>query len=205
MDVHISNFCPYFVHPRKFSSLPKPLDLCDNIIVTKSLIYIAMKNTIRKSFGTILLVAAFASAGFAQDYLKMESSKNFMFKLESSASTVLVNVTSEYNYLKIHVEGYVEVGEILCEIIDPAGEVKRTFNLISNDEVNKGQNTGYSSIVKGEMEKAFRTPASGKWEVRVTPKNAKGMLEITHVLIWHPKADVLELYQIEAETRSTGK
>ena len=88
-----------------------------------------MKNTIRKSFGTILLVAAFASASFAQDYLKMESSKKFQFKQESSASTALVNVTSEYNYLKIHVEGYVEVGEILCEIIDPAGEVKRTFNL----------------------------------------------------------------------------
>lgn len=205
MDIPISNLCPYFIHPLKFSSLPKPLDLCDNIIVTKSLIYIAMKNTIRKSFGTIFLFVALSSGSFAQDYLKMESSKHFIFKQESSASTALVNVTSEYNYLKIHVEGHVQVGEILCEIIDPAGEVKRTFNLISNDEVNKGQNTGYNSIVKGEMEKAFRTPASGKWEVRVTPKNAQGSLEITHVLISHPKADVLELYQIEAETRSTGK
>ena len=205
MDIPISNLCPYFVHPPKFSSLPKPLDLCDNIIVTKSLIYITMKNTIRKSFGTIFLFVALSSGSFAQDYLKMEGSKNFKFKLESSASTVLVNVRSEYNYLKIRVKGYVEVGEILCEIIDPAGEVKRTFNLISDDEVNKGQNTGYSSVVKGEMEKAFRTPLSGKWEVRVTPKNAEGMLKITHVLISHPKADVLELYQIEAETRSTGK
>jgi len=205
MDIPISNLCPYFVHPLKFSSLPKPLDLCDNIIVTKSLIYITMKNTIRKSFGTIFLFVALSSGSFAQDYLKMEGSKNFKFKLESSASTVLVNVRSEYNYLKIRVKGYVEVGEILCEIIDPAGEVKRTFNLISDDEVNKGQNTGYSSVVKGEMEKAFRTPLSGKWEVRVTPKNAEGMLKITHVLISHPKADVLELDQIEAETRSTGK
>ena len=135
----------------------------------------------------------------------MEGSKIFQFKQESSASTALVNVTSEYNYLKIHVEGYVQVGEILCEIIDPAGEVKRTFNLISNNEVIKGQNTVYSSVVKGEMEKAFRTPASGKWKVRVTPKNAQGSLEITHVLISHPKADVLELDQIEADTRSTGK
>jgi len=164
-----------------------------------------MKNTIRKSFGTLLILLTLTGGSFAQDYLKMEGSKIFSFKHESSASTALVNVTSDYNYLKIHVEGFVQTGEILCEIIDPTGEVKRTFNLICDDEVIKGQDTGYSSVVKGEMEKAFRNPASGKWKVRVTPKNAQGQIEIIHVLISHPKADVLELYQIEADTKSPGK
>jgi hypothetical protein len=161
-----------------------------------------MKNIMKKTTGTLLIFLAIACGAFAQDYVKMKGSKIFQFKTESSAATALINVTSEFNYLKIHVLGYVEMGEIFCEILDPDGEVKRTFNIISDDEVIKGENTGYTSIVKGELEKAFRNPAPGKWKVRVIPKNAQGHIEVEHVLISHPKADVLELHQIEEETRS---
>jgi len=143
MDVHIYTFPPHIVHPWKFSCLNQVVNLCINTFVIKLLIYIAMKNTIRKSFGTIVLLLAIASVAIAQDYLKMEGSKIFGFKKESSASTAVVNVTKEYNYLKIHVEGYVQMGEIFCEILGPSGEVKRTFNLISNDEVIKGASVKY--------------------------------------------------------------
>ena len=164
-----------------------------------------MRNTLKKSLGTIVLFLVIASGAFAQDYLKLVGSKIFQFKTESSSSTVMVNVTSEYNYLKIHVMGYVEMGEIYCEILDPEGEVKRTFSIISDDEVIKGENTGYTSLVKGEMEKAIRNPAPGKWQVRVIPKSAQGHIEVEHVLISHPKADILELHQIEEDTRSSDK
>ena len=164
-----------------------------------------MKNTIRNSVGIIALFLLLTNGILAQDYLKMSGSRIFQFKAESSPSVALVNVTSEYNYLKIHVMGYVEMGNIFCELIDPAGEVKQTFNIVSDNEVIKGENTGYSSIVKGEMEKAFRNPAQGKWQVRVVPNSAQGHIEVEHVLISHPKADVMELDQIEQDTRSTGK
>ena len=161
-----------------------------------------MKKSIRKSFGTALLLVALVSGSFAQDYYKMEGSKLFQLKQESSPSIALINVSEGYNYLKIHVVGIIQTGQIQCEILDPAGEVKRTFNIICSDEVIKGENTGYQSDVKGEMEKAFRNPALGKWEIRVIPKNAVGDVRIKHVLISHPKADMLELYQIEEETNS---
>ena len=75
-----------------------------------------MKNAIRNAVGIVALFLLSTNGILAQDYLKMSGSRIFQFKAESSPSVALVNVTSEYNYLKIHVMGYVEMGNIHCEL-----------------------------------------------------------------------------------------
>jgi len=176
------------------------LFIYSDVLITKSVIYITMKNAIKKTFGTAILAMVFGIFSFGQDYLKMEGLKELQFQNETVSADVVIPVTEEYNYLRINVEGYIENGEFLCEIIDPKGEVKRNFSILYYNEDTAGNNTGIQGEVKGEMEKAFRNPDSGKWKVRITPKKAHGQVVVKHILIFNSRADMLELHQIEEES-----
>ena len=116
-----------------------------------------MKNAIRtsKTFGLtfMLLVSGFFSGALmAQDYSKVEqlSRVNFDAK-KSEVASLTIDVTEEYNYLKIFVETQVKSGDLLCEILDPKGKVIRAINVESSMNTAEGQPNYH--LIKGELQK----------------------------------------------------
>ena len=162
-----------------------------------------MENAIRtpRAFGlTIMLLACvfFSGALMAQDYSKVEKQGQLQFgENKSEVASFTIDVTKGFNYLKIFVEAEIQSGDLHCEILDPKGKVIREINLEST--VNTGNHQNFNSQMKGEMQKAIRLPEKGKWEIRLTPTKAVAFVRVEHMLAFHPKVDVLELEQIEAD------
>ena len=156
-----------------------------------------MKKIIIITASFFVFLSAFAPQCFGQEYIKLERSKKFIFANESKVAETKIDVTEEYNFLQIQIQSVFQAGEALVEILDPKGEVRGKYSIITDSDIKKGANTSVSSMVNAEMERAYRDPAKGDWKVRITPKNAAGETFIRTLLIFHPKADVLEIDKIE--------
>jgi len=163
----------------------------------------------------LILLMAFSSTAYSQDYYvkknskhgyaKMERSNELFFKEESTISEVQISVTEEFNFLSLKIECRLKSGELLVEILNPKGEIKGNFTVINNNVVTKGKNTQSKETVVGHIEKQFRTPSTGNWLVRIKPKNATGMAMILNTLVYNPRQSLLETYQIIPDTESNIK
>jgi len=165
-----------------------------------------MKTIIRKAATTLILMTMLGSTIFGQEYARMERIKTLQIektanKPDAVTNVVEINVTDEFNYLKIKVQGNFDAGEILVEIVDPLGEVKRDFS-IKNGKVVTETGLNMKGVVIAEMERSYRNPVKGKWVVRSTSKKADGKILVYSLQIYNPKADLIELEQIERETDS---
>ena len=134
---------------------------------------------------------------YGQDQTKIVRSRSLELKNESKNTEVKVNVSKEYNYLRINVGCNLRQGEVHIRIFDPSGELKRNLTIKTGSNLSKGDNTTIQESVNGEIEKAFRNPTDGDWTIRVEPTDATGNVGIQTILIYNPKADLLELDQIE--------
>ncbi len=145
----------------------------------------------------ILVLAGIGYAGFGQEYTKTESSKSLEFTGESKVAEVTIPVGSEIDLLRFTINTTLKKGKALIEIFDPADEVKGSYRIVAEEGVKKGSKTYVKSNVKGTLERQYRDPATGDWMIKITPKDALGLSEIESVMIHHPKADILEIEQIE--------
>jgi hypothetical protein len=159
-----------------------------------------MKHKMRIALGLGLALLLFSPRGLmAQDYSKVEGENQLQFnEQKSKVAFFTIDVTEGYNYLKILVKAQVQEGNLLCEILDPEGKLIREINIVTS--ANTGKHNNFSSMMKGEMQKSIRMPEKGNWMVRLSPeKKAVAFVTVEHMLAFHPKVDVLELEQIDAD------
>jgi hypothetical protein len=160
-----------------------------------------MKKNIKISLLAFLLVMALGNIGFAQEHVKLERNKTVHLKNESNITLVQVNVSKEFNFLKFVIRSQFTSGEVVVELMDPDENIKGNYT-IKSDKNTPGKNTSVSESVTGEMEKAFRNPTPGDWTIHIKPTNATGKIEIYSKQIFNPRADMLELFQIEEEAET---
>ena len=67
----------------------------------------------------------FVYISYSQEYMKMERKKHLQFENESETTEVKINVTDEYNFFKIGIECFLNAGEMLVELRDPKGNLRR--------------------------------------------------------------------------------
>lgn len=160
-----------------------------------------MKRKIRIVVGLGLSILLFSVWGLkAQDYSKVEGENQLQFNSEKSdVAFFTIDVVEGFNYLKILVKAQVQKGNLLCEILDPKGKVIREINIETSS--NTGNHQNFSSQMKGEIQKSIRMPDKGTWKVRLSPEKAVAYVTVEHMLAFHPKADVLELEQIDADLK----
>ena len=156
--------------------------------------------TLMRIVSTLLAIVVFTGFVHSQEYRKMQLSKQLRFDNETKPAEAKVNVTSDYNYLSIHIASILTEGELKVEIYDPDGKSKGYFNIIAEGDISSGSKTIVESEVNGEMERHYREPIIGDWIVKFTPKNAKGLARLRSNLIFNPRADMLEAEQIEGDT-----
>jgi hypothetical protein len=130
-----------------------------------------------------------------------------MFAEESKVAEVKINVSDEYNFLKIKIGSFLQRGEASFEIINPKGEVKGKYSIVASEDkdIVKGENTHVESFASGEMERAYRDPEKGDWIVRIIPKKATGKTDIDTYLLFEPKASLLEIDEIGKDPNSNAK
>lgn len=160
-----------------------------------------MKSKIKKVVGMgLTFLIFFTWAGMAQDFTTLKGENQLQFSPQNSKeATFNIDVTEGYNYLKIQVKAMVQKGNLLCEILDPKGKVVREIKIETSE--NTGNHQNYNSQMKGEMQKSFRMPDKGIWKVRLSPDKSVAFVTVEHMLAFHPKVDVLELEQIDAELK----
>jgi len=160
-----------------------------------------MKTLMKISVCLIVLLLAVNFNSFGQEYIKLEKSEILPLDHSNKIETWLIKVSDEYNYFKVKIQGQVHKGDILVELVDPDGELKRDFTLKAGSAAKEGIDLGEKGYVAGEMEKSYRNPKTGNWFVRVTynpESNAK--LKIYNLLIYNPRTNLIELEQIEKDT-----
>ena len=135
-----------------------------------------------------------------QEYSKTERNRNLAFTNESKVARVKIQVTSEYNFMEIQIISEFAQGDAVIEILDPSGEVRGKYTIAAGGEIEAGDNTRISSSVSGEMERYYRDPAKGDWQVRITPKKATGNTFIRTSLLYHPEMDMLENEELKKST-----
>lgn len=162
--------------------------------------FTVMKTLIKKTAAIIILLAIVITVSSGQEYIRLERSKTLQLSKKSEKTEVIIKVTGDYNYVRIKVQGQVHKGDILVELIDPAGEVRRDFTIKTGSAAAQGISLGAKGYVAGEMEKAYRDPENGNWLVRVTPEDAEGQLKVYSLLIYNPRTNLIELEQIEKDT-----
>jgi len=136
-----------------------------------------------------------------QDYTEMERSKILRFENESMQVEVEIKVSEEFNFLVIKIQGSFEKGETLIELFNPNGIKKGHFTIKTETNISKGKNTNITEMVSGKLEKHYRDPLKGDWLIRISPQKAVGYININSTLIYHPRINVLELDQIEDDTK----
>ena len=160
-----------------------------------------MKTLMKNSFCLVILLLAANFNSFGQEYIKLERSKTVFLDEESKTAEVFIKVTDEYNYLKVKVLGQIQKGDILVELIDPEGRVRRNFSLETGSAAAQGIDLGEKGYVAGEMEKSFRNPSIGNWHVLLNfSPEASGRIKVYNLLIYNPRTDLIELEQIEKDT-----
>jgi len=137
---------------------------------------------------------------------QLSSSKIVEFHAEATPTEIKVSVTDEFNYLRFYIQGFFEEGEVEFKIFDPNGISKGGFIIKTDSDVKKGMATSIKSSVTGKMSKSYRNPEKGNWLIQIKPlKRSTGRTEIKTLQIFNPKADILELDQIEKSTGSSNK
>ncbi|MBN1388596.1 MAG: hypothetical protein JW965_09135 [Bacteroidales bacterium] len=159
-----------------------------------------MKTLIKNAVCLIILLTAVIVNGSGQEYVKLERSRNLQLNNTSAGQEISINVTDEYNYLRIKVEGQFTMGSLLIELIDPSGNISRNFTIEAGGVNTSDIRADRAGAVSGQMQKAFRNPAEGYWQVRITPRKATGSLRIYSLQIYNPRTDLIELEQIEKDT-----
>ena len=159
-----------------------------------------MKSKMKIVLGLGLAIFLFCTWGLmAQDYTKVVGGNQLQFnEQKSKVAFFTIDVTEDYNYLKILVKANVHKGNLLCEILDPLGKVIRKIKIETS--ANTGNHDNFNSMMLGEMQKSIRMPEKGKWMVQLSPEEkAVAYVTVEHMLAFHPKVDVLELEQIDAD------
>ncbi len=136
-----------------------------------------------------------------QEFTEMESSKTLHFKNESKQAEVLINVSDEFNFLLIEIQGTFKEGETLVELFDPKGVKKGYFTIKTETNISKGNNTTIMEMVSGKLAKHYRDPVKGDWLIRISPKMAVGYININSTLVYNPRINVLEMDQIRDDTK----
>ena len=139
---------------------------------------------------------------FAQEYTRLERSKEIYFNVESEQTESIVSIDRENSILELRIRATLNEGTIYLEVQNPDGEKKGNFTVKSSESHNikKGKNTEIKEKVSGELSKIFRNPPSGDWIIVIKPEKAIGMVQIQTTTIFHPKADLMEVDQIKDET-----
>jgi hypothetical protein len=127
-----------------------------------------------------------------QEFTEMESSKTLHFKNESKQAEVNIQVSEEYNFLLIEIQGTFQEGETLIELFDPNGNKKGFFTIKTETNITKGKNTSVMEMVSGKLAKHYRDPLKGDWLIRISPKMAVGYININTSLIYNPGVNVPE-------------
>jgi hypothetical protein len=161
-----------------------------------------MKTLIKITAILFVSMLAISSTCFSQEYIKMERQKHLRFEKESETLEVKIKVTDEYNFFKVKIECTVTEGEIQLELLDPKGNLKGNFTIKTDSNLKTGKRTTVEESVRGSLEKTFRYPLIGDWIIKIKPNEAKGDMSIGSLLYYHPKADMLEMEQIEEDLKS---
>ena len=143
-----------------------------------------MKNLIKITTLITLMLLLLTNFSLGQETIKINRSRTLNLKEESQKSEVKIEITDEYNYLRIEINGHFNQGKTHLEIIDPEGNIKGQFTIKSETPAILGGKTTTTENVSASMLKSFRYPIKGDWKIKVTPTHANGNIKI-NIHEWH--------------------
>jgi hypothetical protein len=138
--------------------------------------------------------------GFAlpeKDQVLIERKASLRFSGETKVSEAKIEMTGDYNYLRIALHGGFISGSVTVEMIDPKGEVRGKFSLKTDDLVITGDKTSIQQMVNGDMLKEFRIPLIGDWIIRASGVTAEGVLDIIITQQYRPGMGSAEPIKVE--------
>ena len=102
--------------------------------------------------------------------------KNISFTSENSKAEIINLKINNDGALFFNINGYLNSGNVLVEIINPGGKKEGELSL----EYSKGNTSGnsFTTNSSGSLNKTINKPESGEWEIKIIPKNAKGSVNI---------------------------
>jgi len=121
-----------------------------------------------------------------KDRIELKRNRVLNFKNASKKSEVIINVTSDQNWLDLRIESNFNTGSVLVEIIDPDGVKIGTYTVKTDEPVELGENTTTTEYVNAKFGKDFRYPKKGEWIVRALPTSATGWIALDFTQAYYP-------------------
>lgn len=121
-----------------------------------------------------------------KDLVSIRRKATLTFTGESKTSEVKINMTEDYNFLKIFIQSSFRSGSIAVELVDPKGEKRGEYHLKSNDLIITGDKTTIQEEVVGNLQKDFSNPLKGEWIVRAVPVSAEGTITVMIIQEYAP-------------------
>ena len=115
----------------------------------------------------------------AEEYrksIKELLNKNIGLTSENSKAGIINLKINNDGALFFNINGYLNSGNVLVEIINPSGKKEGELSL----EYSKGNTSGnsFTTNSSGSLNKTVNKPESGEWKIKIIPKNAKGSVNI---------------------------
>ena len=115
----------------------------------------------------------------AEEYrksIKELLNKNISFTSENSKAEIINLKINNDGALFFNINGYLNSGNVLVEIINPGGKKEGELSL----EYSKGNTSGnsFTTNSSGSLNKTINKPESGEWKIKIIPQNAKGSVNI---------------------------
>jgi hypothetical protein len=139
------------------------------------------KITLATALFTILTINAFAQ----ETTFDLVRNVN-MFTSDSEVKNISLNVQQNTSSLFVEIVSGVQYGSLTIEIYNPKkekiGEFSVESQLPTSDKVKKEYTQykdGLGEFVSGQIQKYVNSPTSGKWIIKIIPKEAIGNIKIS--------------------------
>lgn len=158
--------------------------------------------TIKLNYVTIVLfLLALCNKSLGQENISLSTLQKVNFQAESNVKEVKIEVSKEFNFLRIDVQSKFHDGDVLVSILDPNGKLKESFT-IKAEKKNPKESLIKNESYSAKMIKRYRNPISGLWLVQIKPlKKSSGQTLVQATVLFNARADLLELDQIEEDLR----
>lgn len=125
---------------------------------------------------------------FSQDRTTFDVNRVIFLKSDSEEKKVTIPVDENYNNLKLSIAATIQQGDLIIEIFDPKGAKQGNFSIgcqVGGQKTPKGESQTETSSdsnimeqVQGRISRMIKNPVKGNWIVKLTPKSARGQVEI---------------------------
>lgn len=136
----------------------------------------------------ITILSLLTVTAWSQDMTSFNTNRVIFFKSDSEEKKLSIEVDDIYTNLKLSINATIQEGVLLIEILDPKGVKHGNFSIacqLGGKKITLGESKSGGlfddnnmETVQGRILRMIKNPMKGNWVVKITPKNARGQVEI---------------------------